>query len=242
MSRLSIIVPVLNEAAYLEATLQHLQGLQPSPLEVIVVDGGSIDDSLEIARKYANQIIQCPKGRAQQMNRGVEAARGDWICFVHADTWVPSDLATWIDKTLQNPRVAGGAFVSLMTGKRTRWFTSFHNYIKTYYAPMVYRPYHCLFKGLRLLFGDQVIFCRRQDFVQVGGFCPKDLVMEEANLCLRLNRLGSLKQVHRVVRSSDRRVAHWGECRANFIYFGMALAWALRVPQSRLSKFYKDIR
>lgn len=242
MQTISIIIPCYNEEAYIASTLACLQNLNPAPLEVLLVDGGSTDQTLFITEGFPVKVISSAKGRAEQMNVGATQASGDLLCFIHADTLVPQDILKWIQATLVNPKIACGAFVSVMKGRRTRWFTSFHNYIKTYYAPFIYRPHLCLFKGLRLLFGDQVIFCRRKDFQKVGGFDPGDLVMEEANFCLRMNKLGRIKQIHHVVESSDRRVAHWGEFKANVIYFFMAVGWALRIPSHKLAQYYRDIR
>jgi hypothetical protein len=90
------------------------------------------------------------------MNRGAEVATGEILCFLHADTLVPDDLVTVIEKTLADPTVACGGFISLMAGRdSTRWGVTLHNYLKTYYAPLLFRP-HLFFRGLRLLFGDQV--------------------------------------------------------------------------------------
>ena len=71
----------------------------------------------------------------------------------------------------------------------TRWGISLHNYLKTFYAPLIFRP-HLFFKGLRILFGDQVIFCRRTDFWKVGGFDTNQPIMEDADLCLKLIKYG----------------------------------------------------
>lgn len=241
--RVSIIVPTLNEASVLGRTLRCLQSLTPPAWEIWVVDGGSQDGTIEVATTARASLVsseQC--GRSIQMNRGAEAATGEILCFVHADTIVPDDLVEVIEQTLADPTIACGGFISLMTGKSTtHWGISLHNTLKTYYAPLLFRP-HLFFKGLRLLFGDQVMFCRRQEFWQCGGFDPALPIMEEADLCLKLVRYGRICQVNRVVQSSDRRVAHWGAWKATGIYLSIGLLWGIGVPAKSLKRFYDEIR
>lgn len=243
MSKVSIIIPTLNEAKSLQRTLHHLQILHPPAAEIIVVDGGSIDATVEIATE-AKVKVDClsPPSRSKQMNHGASLARGDFLCFVHADTFVPDDLVKIIQTTLNDPTVAAAGFISIMQGEnQTRWITSAHNYLKTYYASLLFRP-HRFIKGLRVLFGDQVIFCRRQDFWQCGGYDPNLAIMEDADLCSRLGHSGKIKLVNRIVTSSDRRVAKWGTLKANTIYLYIGILWGLGVPADKLKQLYEDIR
>ncbi|MFE1744123.1 TIGR04283 family arsenosugar biosynthesis glycosyltransferase [Coleofasciculus sp. H7-2] len=251
MSRVSIIIPTLNEATCLERTLRQLSLLAPPAWEVLVVDGKSEDETVAIAQQIlpaiapssqARVLISKERGRSVQMNRGAEAATGDILCFLHADTSVPDDFVAVVEQTLADPAVAGGGFISLMAGSQTtRWGVSLHNYLKTYYAPLLFRP--CLFfKGLRLLFGDQVMFCRRADFWECGGFDVALPIMEEADLCLKLVKRGRIRQVNRIVQSSDRRVAKWGSLKATAIYLYIGFLWGIGVEATYLKKFYEEIR
>ncbi len=242
MSRVSIIIPTLNEASCLERTLHQLSILNPPAEEILVVDGGSEDETVAIADKAGIKVLSCqPPGRSLQMNYGAKTATGDILCFLHADTCVPDDLVAVIVATLADKSIAGGGFISLMAGfQTTRWGVSLHNYLKTYYAPLIFRPL-LFFKGLRLLFGDQVMFCRRADFWDCGGFNDVP-ILEEADLCLKLVRLGRICQVNRIVTSSDRRVAHWGTLKATGIYLYIGILWGLGVSPTYLKKFYEDIR
>jgi len=208
-----------------------------------VVDGGSQDDTVAIALSAATRVIfSSIAGRSVQMNLGAEVATGEILCFLHADTLVPDDMVAVIQKTLSDAEIVGGGFISLMAGSQhTRWGFSLHNYLKTYYAPLLFRP-HLFFKGLRLLFGDQVIFCRRTDFGECDGFDATLPIMEEADLCLKLVRWGRLKLVNRVVESSDRRVAHWGEFKATAIYLAIGFLWGFGVAPKYLKQFYEEIR
>ncbi|MEB3359226.1 MAG: TIGR04283 family arsenosugar biosynthesis glycosyltransferase [Synechococcales bacterium] len=251
MAQISIIIPSLNEASVIARTLGRVRSLQPLPHEVIVVDGNSRDETVAIAQKELDSfpapvqthLLQAPQpGRAVQMNQGAAAATGEILCFLHADTLVPEDLGAVITQTLHDPACAGGGFISLMTGTTgVRWWFSLLNFLKTYYTPLIFRP-HLFFRGLRLLFGDQVMFCRRQDFWDCGGFDATMPLLEDAELCLRLVRRGRLRLVNRVVESSDRRVAKWGFFKANVIYAYVGYLWGMGVSAARLKRFYEDIR
>lgn len=242
-SEVSIIIPTLNEEDVLARTLHNLTLLNPNPKEILIVDGGSQDDTLNIAKKAGIPILLSGQaGRSVQMNLGADTAKGKILCFLHADTLVPDDLIAIVEKVLAKPKIAGGGFISLMTSSlQTRWGVSLHNYLKTYYAALIFRP-HLFFKGLRILFGDQVIFCRRQDFQHCGGF-DRDLpIMEDADLCMRLCQYGSIYLVNRTVHSSDRRVAKWGWLKANALYLYIGFLWGMGASADYLKQFYEDVR
>jgi rSAM/selenodomain-associated transferase 2 len=242
MSCVSIIIPTLDEASCLGRTLRQLSILDPAAKEVLVVDGGSEDETIAIAQTAGVHVLSSERGRSAQMNRGAEAATGEILCFLHADTCVPDDLLGVIEQALADKAVVGGGFISLMAGTQTtRWGVSLHNYLKTYYAPLLFRP-HLFFKGLRLLFGDQVIFCRRADFWECGGFDSTLPIMEEADLCRKLVRRGRIRQVNRIVQSSDRRVARWGSLKATAIYLYIGFLWGFGVSPTYLKQFYQNIR
>ena len=243
MIRVSIVIPTLNEASCIERTLRCLSTLEPPAWEILVVDGSSQDLTVELATAAGAIVIQSEQaGRSIQMNRGAAAATGDVLCFVHADTIVPDDLVSLIEQAFSDSKVVCGGFISLMTGaNKTRWGTSFHNYLKTYYAPLLFRP-HLFFRGLRLLFGDQVLFCRRQVFEQCGGFDPALPIMEEADLCRKVVSYGQIQLIDRVVWSSDRRVAKWGALKANAIYLYIGFLWGIGVSTHYLKRFYEDVR
>src|ERR1700757_2673755 len=160
-------------------------------------------------------------------NASVQEATAPIICVLHADTLLPDDAVAVMRRVLADPGTALAGFTSLLSGPdRVRWGTSFHNWIKTWYAPLLFRPLFFL-RGLRLLFGDHAMFFRRADFLAVGGCDPTLTVMEDADLCLRLCRRGRIRLVNRVVTTSDRRVAAWGEFKANMIYLYIGIRWGL---------------
>lgn len=210
---------------------------------MIVVDGGSTDATLATASVHGCRVVRCERaGRAVQMNRGAVVARGEILCFLHADTLVPSDLVQLVEATLADPSTSCGGFVSLMRGaRRTRWGISLHNALKTHYAALLFRPHRYLLNGFRVLFGDQAMFCRRRDFERSGGFDRRLPIMEDADLCDRLGRLGRIRQVNRVVESSDRRVVRWGAWKATGIYLTIGLLWGLGVPAAKLKRLYGEI-
>jgi GT2 family glycosyltransferase len=239
----AIVIPMLNEATTMPRLLRLLRVLCPPPAEIIAVDGGSSDDSVALVRDsgFVRVIEHQVHGRAAAINRGVAEARSGLVCVLHADTILPDDALVIIRRTLANPRIALAGFIPLISGPEvTRWGTTFHNLIKTWYAPIIFRP-HLFLRGGRLLFGDHAMFFRRADFLSVGG-CDETLtVMEDADLCLRLCRRGRIRLVNRVVMTSDRRVAAWGGFKANLIYLYIGLRWGLGLRR-RLERHYPHIR
>lgn len=239
----AIVIPVLNEAAIMPRLLRMLAVLDPAPAEIVAVDGGSQDDTAALVRQsgFVRLIEHAVRGRPAAINRGAIEARSPLVCVLHADTILPDDAVAVIRSTMQDPRIALAGFITLIAGvERVRWATTFHNWIKTWYAPLIFRP-HLFFRGGRLLFGDQAMFFRRSDFLAVGG-CDETLtVMEDADLCLRLFRRGRIRLVNRTVTTSDRRIAAWGELKANWIYLYVGIRWGLGLRRG-IEHDYPDIR
>lgn len=240
MRRLSIVVPMLDEAAVLPALVAHLSTLDPAPLEVVAVDGGSSDASRAIANDAGWRVFTAPRGRGSQINAGVKAARGEQVVVLHADSVPPVDMAAVIARTLADPAISLAGFTPVIRGEKLRWGTTAHNWAKTWYAPLLFRP-RLFFKGVRLLFGDHAMFFRKADFLKAGGCDPAARVMEEADLCIRMGELGRVRMIARTIQTSDRRIAQWGPLKANWIYLKVGLMWAFGARRG-LEEHYPDVR
>ncbi len=242
MTRIAIVIPVLNEAGALPRLIRSLRALHPAPDEIVVVDGDSQDASAAIARAAGLRVVAArQRGRGAQINDGVAAADAELVCVLHADTLLPDDAVAVIRATMADPAVALAGFTALLCGPDTvRWGTSLHNWAKTWYAPLLFRP-RLFLRGGRLLFGDHAMFFRRADFLAMGG-CDTSLpIMEDMDMCVRFNRFGRTRLVNRIVLTSDRRVAAWGPLKANAIYLWCGLRWGLGWRRG-LDRHYPDVR
>lgn len=242
MTTVALVIPMLNEAAALPRLLRSLCALHPQPDAVVAVDGGSTDGSVTLAEAAGLRVLSGDaSGRAAQVNAGVAELDVDVVCVLHADTILPDDAVAVIRAAMADPGLVLGSFLPLLCGPdRVRWGTSFHNWAKTYYGPMLFHPLRFR-RGLRLLFGDHAMFFRRTAFLQAGG-CDASLpIMEDADLCLRLHRFGRTRMVNRVVLTSDRRVAAWGPLRANWTYLRISVRWALGARRN-LGQSYPHVR
>ena len=239
---IAIIIPMLDEAPSPPRLARCLAALDPQPAEILVVDGGSTDTSIETAQSLGLHVITAATGRARQCNAGIAATTAPIVMVLHADTWLPEDALQVVADTMADPKINLAGFTAILAGPRkTRWVTSFHNWIKTYYAPALFRP-HLFLRGGRLLFGDHAMFFRRTDFTAIGGFDESMLVMEEADLCTRMARLGRTRLVNRIVITSDRRIDKWGEWKANWIYLKVGFRWGLGINPKSLGHLYPDVR
>lgn len=241
--RISIIIPTLNEEKILPVLFKNLEDLRPKPLEIIFVDGPSKDETSGMILAKGYQLIRSiAKGRALQMNEGAFQAKGDVLVFLHADTSVPKNLVDIVSVTLDDKKVTLAGFTSIMKGTSTQRFISIQNRVKTYFGAFIFSPIRCVCYGFRLLFGDQVMFCRRKDFLKIGGFNAELPIMEDADLCLRINKLGSIRQINEKVYSSDRRVHTLGLFNAYRRYLKIYVYWRLGASPTWLKSQYEDIR
>ncbi|MFZ9284398.1 MAG: TIGR04283 family arsenosugar biosynthesis glycosyltransferase [Burkholderiaceae bacterium] len=205
--RLSIIVPVLNEGATLAALLDALAPLRARGAELVVVDGGSTDDSWMLARPRADRLLLAARGRAAQMNAGAAAACGDVLLFLHADTALPLQADRSVLQAVQRG-AAWGRFDVQIDGR--------HPMLRVVGAMMNARS---RYSGIAT--GDQAIFITRDAFARVGGF-PAQPLMEDIEISRRLKRIAPPCCLRERVVTSGRRWEQRG------VWHTIALMWRLR--------------
>lgn len=221
---LSVIVPALNEAAGIEATLRPLQGLRAAGHEVILVDGGSEDATQSVAAPLADRVLVSASGRARQMNAGAAQARGDVLLFLHADTIAPGSLAELALSALA-ARWRWGRFDVRIQGS--------HPLLRAVGWLMSRRS--CL-TGIAT--GDQGIFVRRTLYEAVGGY-PDIPLMEDIALSRRLKRHGRPACVRVPLLTSGRRWEQHGVLRTILLMWRLRLAYALGADPARLARHYR---
>ena len=207
MTRLSVVMPVLDEAAGLTATLQALAPLRARGHELIVVDGGSSDGSPGLAAGAADHVLGSPRGRARQMNAGAALARGDVLVFLHADTTLPATAEVLIAQA-----VAGGS----RWGRFDVRITGDEPLLRVIGALMNLRS---RLSGIAT--GDQAIFVERRLFEALGGYAELPL-MEDIELCRRLRAVAAPACLRAQVQTSGRRWQRRGAWRTVW------LMWRLR--------------
>jgi rSAM/selenodomain-associated transferase 2 len=223
--KVSIIVPVLNEAPLLRPFLLHLRDRAPGS-EIIVADGGSADSTAVLAQPFCDQLVVSEPGRAIQMNAGSHVARGDVLWFVHVDAEVPQGCLNEMARLLERPDVVGGFFrIRLPKDLVYRLSDSF-----AHYAGMV----------LRMRFGDHGIFCRRTIFADVGGF-PEVPLMEDVEFFRRLRRCGRVVCSRKRILASARRYETIGPIRLTLAYGLIAVLYLLGVSLKKLVSIYERI-
>ena len=189
MTNISIIIPALNEAEAIRETLDAAARVGDE-VEVIVVDGGSTDETAELARAHGARVVTSARGRGAQMHAGALTARGDVLWFLHADTLAPADAASCIARALADPRAVGGNFRIRFDG------TSGAARFLTWLYPRLRR--------LGLAYGDSGIFVRHAAYERAGGFKPFP-IFEDLDLLRALWRQGRFVQAEACVITSSRR-------------------------------------
>jgi len=223
--RISVIIPALNEAASLPHTLAALQGLRNRGHEIILVDGGSSDATVDVSRPLVDTLLQAARGRAVQMRAGAEAASGAVFWFLHADTRVPEHADRLINVALQDPDTHWGRFDVQLSERRVS--------LRLVAALMNIRS---RLSGIAT--GDQGIFVRCSLYAAVGGVPPLPL-MEDIALSRALRCHGRPAAIRQRLRSSPRRWEQHGVIRTILLMWGLRLAYFAGVAPSRLARFYQ---
>jgi rSAM/selenodomain-associated transferase 2 len=222
---LSIIVPCLNEAQGIAGTLTALAPLRARGAEVVVVDGGSADDTAGRAAALADLVIAAPRGRAEQMNAGAARARGEILLFLHADTLLPDGADVLIVDGLKRTRRGWGRFDVAIDGC--------HPLLRLVEQLMNLRS-----RLTGIATGDQAIFVTRSLFTAAGGY-PEIALMEDIALSKRLKSFGPpLCLKHRLTASARRWEKH-GVLRTIVLMWRLRLAYWLGADPAKLAVRYE---
>ena len=223
LAKLSIIIPTLNEQQRIETALES--ALATNPHEVIVADGGSTDDTLMLVGRHNCRIVECPRGRAVQQNRGASTATGDVLLFLHADCEVHPESGVQIAEALKDQNVVAGAFWQRIpaSGILFRWLER-GNAARVHWRKLPY--------------GDQGIFVRRDVFNELNGF-PNEPLMEDLLLMRRIRKKGKVVLLDGPLTVCPRRWQKHGVIRQTIRNWSLLTAARMGVPLDRLARLYR---
>jgi rSAM/selenodomain-associated transferase 2 len=224
MNKLSIILPVLNEAALIGTALQALQDVRQRGAELVVVDGGSSDDTVQLATALADRVVVAGAGRARQMNGGAELASGERLLFLHLDSELPEGAMEFIEQQCGS------------TANHWGWFD-----VRLSHPGFAYRVI-ARFMNLRarlsrVCTGDQALFLSRPLFEQVGGF-PELPLMEDVAMSKRLRQLSPPVVCKQPVIASSRRWEEKGLLNTVLLMWKLRLLYFFGVSPDRLVTLY----
>ena len=224
--RLSIIIPILNEANRIPQLFEELEQLRQSNCEIIIVDGGSTDNSVEIAENSGFRVEKRTRGRAHQMNTGAEKASGSALLFLHADTQLPDTADTLIKKIFSdNPSSCWGYFRVRIGGhSKVLYIVGLMMNLRSYLTNIVT--------------GDQVIFVKKEAFLKAGCF-PEQLLMEDIELSKKLCRLSRPSCINCHVITSGRRWELYGVWKTIFLMWRLRWDYWRGVPANQLAEKYQ---
>jgi rSAM/selenodomain-associated transferase 2 len=225
VTTLSVIVPVLNEAATIAAAMNALAPLRERGAEIIVVDGGSTDETVALGKPLATFLIGAMRGRASQMNTGAAIARGDVLLFLHADTRLPADADQLILDGLARSGRAWGRFDVAIEGVHPLF-------------PVIAAFMNARSRATGIATGDQAMFVTREAFAAVGGF-PDIALMEDITLARRLKRVSRPLCLAARVTTSGRRWEKRGVMRTVLLMWRLRLAYFLGAKPEDLARRYE---
>ena len=226
--QLSVVIPCLNEAAGIVAALERLQPLRRRGVEVIVVDGGSSDDSVALAAALADQVLSAPRGRASQMNAGAAVARGTVLLFLHADCALPADGDRLIVDGLQAGGKHWGRFDVNLDGA--------HPLLRLIAFMMNWRS-----RLTGIATGDQGLFMTRGLFAEAGGF-PAVPLMEDIAISKSLKTFGAPLCLSERITASGRRWDERGALRTMLLMWRLRLAYFFGADPANLALRYDGLR
>ena len=218
----SIIIPTLDEATSLPATLDSLRDQQPAPVEIMVVDGGSTDETREIARDRGARVIESPPGRGRQLHTGASAARGTVLLFLHADTMLPPGAFSAMLGLLTDPGTVGGRFrLSFPHRHPVLDMIAFLSRL-----PWTWTSY-----------GDSAFFARRETYHRTGGFEDVSL-LEDVRFYRALKKQGRVLVIPAPVVTSCRRFCRRGPLRQLIENIGLVASHSAGRGWERLTNRY----
>ena len=220
--QLAIVVPVLNEAANIPALCAHLQNIAPIA-EVVLVDGGSTDDTARLARACGMMVVLAPRGRARQMNAGAKATTAPHLLFLHADTQLPEQALSCVQDALQHH--TWGRFDVHIQGQAKM--------LRVVATLMNWRS-----RLTGIATGDQAMFMTRAAFEQLNGF-PDQPLMEDIEMSAALKRISPPVCLRQRVSTSGRRWEQRGVWRTIFLMWRLRLAYWLGAPAESLARAYR---
>lgn len=224
--RLSIIIPTLNEASNLQQLLPYLQSQigMDRGVEIIVVDGGSKDASVDIAKQFDTILVESSiQQRAYQLNEGAHHATGSILYFLHADTFPPDQFIREIEEANHGSNMAGCFRLSF---DWKHWFLQWH----AWFTRFNWDGFH---------YGDQSLFVKRDVFEALGGFNESLDIMEDYDLVWRLKRQGAFTVLRKSVVTSARRYREVGVFRLQFLYHLIFLLYRTGCSQPYLWRVYQ---
>ena len=220
---LSIIIPTLNEAGEIEKSLSRLS--KSDTVEILVVDGGSSDDTVEKARKFGARLLSTAPSKAGQMNAGAANARGDVLMFLHADTCLPEHFEQKVLATVNRKGISAGAFTLTIDSDDSG--LRFIERVANWRARLLQMPY-----------GDQALFVSRQLFFEIGGFADYP-IMEDFELVRRLKKRGKIAILPDSVITSPRRWQNLGVAKTWLLNQVILAAYFIGIPPHRLDAWYR---
>ena len=221
---LSVIIPVLDEAATIEAALRTLAPLRARGVEIIVIDGGSRDDTAARAAPLADRVVVSPRGRATQMNAGAAVARGEVLLFLHADTRLPPDADRTVLDALARTQRAWGRFDVTIEGRHPL-------------LPVVAAAMNTRSRLTGITTGDQAMFVTRAAFVASGGF-PAIALMEDITFAGTLKRISRPISLRARVTTSGRRWETRGVVRTILLMWRLRLMYFFGARPDALARRY----
>ena len=222
--KISIIIPVRNEAANIGRLLCALQAYRDRGHEVIVVDGGSVDDTVIIAKSLADTVLQTTAGRSKQMNAGSDQAKGEVLWFLHADSELPEQADELIITAVTTGTFTWGRFDVRLSGRKIL-------------LRVVEKMMNLRSRLTGVATGDQGIFISRKLFDQVGGY-PDQLLIEDIALCKELKKYQSPVSLRETMVTSSRRWEENGIIRTILLMWTLRAAYYFGVPADKLALRY----